>query len=65
MTAISNARSVSLWMDRLSEDLIPRAPLHGDTEPDIAIIGGGFSGLWTAYFLLDRDPSLRGLVVEK
>ena len=65
MTAFSNARSVSLWMDRLSEDLIPRAPLHGDTETDIAIIGGGFSGLWTAYYLLDRDPSLRVLVVEK
>ncbi len=65
MTAISNARPVSLWMDRLSEDLIPRAPLQGDTETDVAIIGGGFSGLWTAYYLLERDPSLRVLIVEK
>jgi len=65
MTAISNARPVSLWMDRLGEDLIPRASLAGDFETDIAIIGGGFSGLWTAYYLLERDPSLRVLVVEK
>ncbi len=65
MTAISGARPVPLWIDCLNEDLTPRASLKGTTSVDIAIVGGGFSGLWTAYYLLERDPSLRILVLEK
>ena len=29
------------------------------------IIGGGFTGLWTAYYLADRDPALRIAVLER
>jgi len=32
---------------------------------DVAIVGGGFTGLWTAYYLLGADPSLRVAVVEQ
>lgn len=41
------------------------APLPGDAQVDIAIIGAGMTGLWTAYQLLRRDPSLRVLVLER
>lgn len=57
--------SVSLWLDRLAEPLTPRAPLPGDTRCDIVIVGAGFTGLWTAYYLLRADPSLRVVLVEK
>jgi glycine/D-amino acid oxidase-like deaminating enzyme len=30
----------------------------------VAIVGGGFTGLWTAYYLAEADPSLRVAVVE-
>ena len=40
-------------------DLTPRAGLDGDTDADVAIVGGGLTGLWTAWYLLRRDPSLR------
>ncbi|MBO9534232.1 MAG: FAD-dependent oxidoreductase [Solirubrobacteraceae bacterium] len=43
----------------------PRAPLRSDLEVDVAIVGGGFSGLWTAYHLLQGDPSLRVVVLER
>jgi glycine/D-amino acid oxidase-like deaminating enzyme len=46
-------------------DLSPRAPLPGDTEVDVAIIGGGLTGLWTAYYLHERDPRLTVAVLEK
>lgn len=46
-------------------DLTPRAGLDGDTEADVAIVGGGLTGLWTAWYLLARDPSLRVVVLEK
>ena len=42
-----------------------RAALGGDTNADIAIIGAGYTGLWTAYYLKQANPSLDILVVEK
>ena len=41
-----------------------RAPLEGPATADVAIIGGGFTGLWTAIRLLDADPALRVVVLE-
>lgn len=42
-----------------------RAPLDGDTSADVAIIGAGYTGLWTAYYLKKAQPSLNVIVVEK
>ena len=58
-------RSLSLWHDTYPGPLDPRPPLAGDTQVDIAIVGGGYTGLWTAYYLLRLDPSLRIVVIEK
>jgi glycine/D-amino acid oxidase-like deaminating enzyme len=38
--------------------------LPGDLDVDVAVVGGGFTGLWTAYYLAEADPSLRIAVVE-
>ncbi len=38
--------------------------LEGDAEADVAIVGGGYTGLWTALELRRRDPSLRVAVLE-
>ena len=42
----------------------PAAPLHGELEVDVAIVGGGYTGLWTALALKERDPSVRVAVLE-
>ena len=56
---------ISLWHDTVPDDDFElRAPLAGDTDADVAIIGAGYTGLWTAYYLARRDPSLRIVVVE-
>jgi glycine/D-amino acid oxidase-like deaminating enzyme len=39
--------------------------LRGDGEVDVAIVGGGYTGLWTALALRERDPALRVAVLEK
>lgn len=57
---------LSFWHDRLpAASLEPRAPLPGDREVDVAIVGAGFTGLWTAYYLLRADPSIQVAVLER
>jgi glycine/D-amino acid oxidase-like deaminating enzyme len=58
-------RSLSLWHETCGDDLVPRPSLHGDLDVDVAIVGAGFTGLWTAYYLSERDPSLRIAVLER
>ena len=63
---MDDLRHLSLWWDGLPDDL--RAPigvpLPGDATADVAIVGAGFTGLWTAYYLRKADPTLRIVVVE-
>ncbi len=58
-------RNLSFWHDSFPGDLTPRSPLPGDQDVDIAIVGGGFTGLWTAWHLSSLDASLRIAIVEK
>jgi glycine/D-amino acid oxidase-like deaminating enzyme len=62
-----NYRSLSLWHDTLPADdvLEPRPGLPGDQTVDVAIVGGGFTGLWTAHYLREADPTLRIAIIEK
>ncbi|AYF90243.1 FAD-dependent oxidoreductase [Pseudomonas sp. DY-1] len=59
-----NWRQISLWMDTLDEDLKPRPALAGSLEVDVAIIGAGYTGLWTAYYLKRQAPELKIAIVE-
>jgi glycine/D-amino acid oxidase-like deaminating enzyme len=54
---------LSLWSD-LSGTYTPSDPLSGQRDVDIAIIGGGLSGLATAYQLIQAEPSLKVAVLE-
>jgi glycine/D-amino acid oxidase-like deaminating enzyme len=58
-------RSLSLWFDQLAQPLTPRRALAGDLDVDVAIVGAGFTGLWTAYYLLAAAPELRVAVLER
>ncbi|HKE97588.1 MAG TPA: FAD-dependent oxidoreductase [Actinomycetes bacterium] len=61
-------RALSLWHDTVPGPLAPspaRAPLGGDLDVDVAIVGGGYTGLWTAYYLALADPALRVAVLEQ
>ena len=62
--AVTDYRGLSLWFDTLPDPVSSRVPLAGDTTADVAIVGAGFTGLWTAYYLLRADPSLRVVVLE-
>jgi glycine/D-amino acid oxidase-like deaminating enzyme len=60
-----NYRSYSFWLGTTSDNLTPRAALPGDRQVDVAIVGGGYTGLWTAYYLAAADPTMRICVVER
>ncbi|TPG76229.1 NAD(P)/FAD-dependent oxidoreductase [Pseudomonas arsenicoxydans] len=57
-------RTISLWMDQLDEPLAARATLERDLDVDVAIIGAGYTGLWTAYYLKRQAPGLNIAIVE-
>lgn len=61
----SDYRGLSFWHDTVPGDLHQRPPLDGDVHTDVAIIGGGLTGLWTAHYLLARDDRLTITVIEK
>ncbi|MFC9284942.1 NAD(P)/FAD-dependent oxidoreductase [Streptomyces collinus] len=55
---------ISFWY---ADDGLPavREPLAGDATADVVIVGGGYTGLWTAYYLKKAAPFLRITVLEQ
>lgn len=43
----------------------PATPFEPDQEVDVAIVGGGYTGLWTAWFLIETQPGIRVAVLER
>ncbi|MGN6428307.1 MAG: NAD(P)/FAD-dependent oxidoreductase [Leifsonia sp.] len=61
-------RDVGFWFDSIAEaedGFRPRPALAEDATADVAIVGAGLTGLWTAYYLQELDPALRILLLEK
>jgi len=56
----------SYWLgEALAEDDEAAPPLEGETKADVCIVGGGFTGLWTALRLKEQAPELDIVVIEK
>jgi glycine/D-amino acid oxidase-like deaminating enzyme len=43
----------------------PCPPLAADTTADVIVLGGGYTGLWTAFFLKERDPGIDVVLLER
>ena len=56
---------LSLWLEQVEAPAALRPALSSDLSADVAIVGAGYTGLWTAYYLAKADPSLRIVVLEK
>jgi len=57
-------RALSLWWDGLPGRLGARPSLGADIDVDVAIVGAGLTGLWTARSLLAADPGMRVALLE-
>src|SRR5437870_6292295 len=51
------------WWDEAGAD-DPKPALEGELKADVCIVGGGYTGLWTALALKEREPSARVVVLE-
>jgi glycine/D-amino acid oxidase-like deaminating enzyme len=60
---LADARPVPFWLDRPDRPEA-RPALSADLRCDLAIVGGGFSGLWTALLAKEADPSRDVVLVE-
>ncbi|MCH2279960.1 MAG: FAD-binding oxidoreductase [Vicinamibacterales bacterium] len=61
--ALAEARPVVFWLDR-PEHPEPAPPLSADLEADLVVVGGGFTGLWTAVTAAEADPGRSIVVLE-
>jgi glycine/D-amino acid oxidase-like deaminating enzyme len=61
--ALDGASSTPFWLDDPARPA-PRPALSGQVSCDLAVVGGGYSGLWTALLAKRRDPARRVVVVE-
>lgn len=57
-------RALSLWWDGVEGPITPRPSLGTDIDVDVAIVGAGFTGLWTALSLLAADGGMRVALLE-
>ena len=60
--SLAGARRSVFWLDGLARSDHPA--LTGETTADLVIVGGGFTGLWTALRAKERDPGSRVVVLE-
>ena len=63
MTSFEGTSTYPVWHDSaIQQTAFGTAPAHA--EVDVAIVGAGLSGLWTAYYLSSAEPSLRIAILE-
>ncbi|MDN5876595.1 MAG: FAD-binding oxidoreductase [Brevibacterium sp.] len=61
--ALADASTVPFWLDSEHRPE-PLPPLNHDCEAELVIVGGGFTGLWTALQAKERDPERHVVVLE-
>jgi glycine/D-amino acid oxidase-like deaminating enzyme len=51
------------WLEEAGE-VTPTPPLEGNRDADVVIVGGGFTGLWTAWYVRQLEPEARVVLLE-
>jgi glycine/D-amino acid oxidase-like deaminating enzyme len=51
------------WIEEAGE-VAPRPPLAGELEADVLVVGGGYSGMWTAWYARQLEPEARIVLLE-
>jgi glycine/D-amino acid oxidase-like deaminating enzyme len=62
---LADAQPDLYWMDTDPLEPESRSALIGSTTADLVIVGGGYTGLWTALLAKERDPSREVILLEQ
>jgi glycine/D-amino acid oxidase-like deaminating enzyme len=62
-SALADAAPIPFWLDSAAAP-VPQPPLVGPQEADLAVVGGGFTGLWTALLAKEADPARDVVLLE-
>lgn len=65
---IPRSRGASYWLREAlaaEGEGLPAPALAADTAADVVVVGGGYTGLWTAYLLTERAPGIDVVVLER
>jgi glycine/D-amino acid oxidase-like deaminating enzyme len=64
---VPRSRGISFWLrEALAADPgEPAPPLRGEATTDVVVLGGGYTGLWTAWFLTERSPGIDVVLLER
>lgn len=61
--ALDGSIHMPFWLDTARRP-VPRDSLSERTEADLLVVGGGFTGLWTALRALEREPDRSVVLIE-
>src|SRR5919198_5080148 len=64
LAAVAERHTAQGWGLEESGVAKPRPPLAGDVDADVAIVGGGYTGMWSAWFLKQLEPEASVALVE-
>lgn len=64
LSSIADAKRAVYWLDR-PERPNPEPALAADIDADLVIVGGGFTGLWSALLAHDVDPERDIVLIER
>ncbi|MGW8377879.1 FAD-binding oxidoreductase [Streptomyces sp. ODS28] len=64
LRSLADARPAPYWLDDPAHRPEPHSALAGDERCDLLVIGGGYSGLWTALLAKERDPGRDVVLIE-
>ena len=62
--ALGGTTATPFWLDDVRARRVDHEPLAGDVDADLVIVGGGYTGLWTALRAIERQPGLRVVLLE-
>ena len=60
--SLAAVRHLPYWLD--GPEVLDEPAMTGEAEADLAVVGAGYTGLWTALLAKERDPGLDVVVLE-